>query len=348
MSFLIYGATGYTGTLIAREAVRRGLSPTLSGRDGEKVRALANSYGFDHLTLELWNSVGLEAALGRFDAVLNVAGPFSATAMPIIDACLRTGCTYLDLNGDVPVLAATAARDADALDAGIMLMPAVGFGVVPSDCLASHVASRMPDAQKLTLAIKSSGGISRGTAKSMVESLGRGSTIRRGGRLEQVVGKQEFKTGYDEMPEAFTVVTWGDIVTAYHTTGIADIRVGFQTNRQVSQVAEMSSIMRLAVRTRPVQAILKRQANSMPAGPSAVQLEAGHAEITALVENAGGEKAASQLACPDPYLVSAQAAVEVAMRVVLGEARPGFQTPARMFGADFITEFGDYNRTDLD
>ncbi len=348
MSFLVYGATGYTGTLIAREAERRGLSPTLAGRDGEKVRALADSCGFDYLTLELWNSVGLEAALSRFDAVLNVAGPFSATATPMINACMKTGCTYLDLSGDVPVLEAVAARDAEALEAGIMLMPAVGFGVVPSDCLASHVASRMPDAQKLTLAIKSSGGVSRGTAKSMVESLGRGSAIRRGGRLEMVRGKQEFMTGYEEIPEAFIVASWGDIVTAYHTTGIADIRVGFETNRQLRQVAEMSTMMRLALRTRPVQAILKQQVNRMPAGPSTSQLQAGHAEITALVENAGGEQIASQLACPDPYRLSAETAIEIAMRVTHGEASPGFQTPARMFGADFITEFGEFIRTDLD
>ena len=103
--------------------------------------------------------------------MLHIAGPFSATSKPMADACLRTGTHYFDITGEIDVFEALAARDAEATKAGIMLLPGVGFDVVPSDCLAVHLKQRMPDAIDLKISIGGLNALSHGTAKSMVEGV---------------------------------------------------------------------------------------------------------------------------------------------------------------------------------
>jgi short subunit dehydrogenase-like uncharacterized protein len=142
--FLIYGATGYTGKLTARTAKEKGLEPILAGRNEVKLKALGEPLGFQFRAFDLSDKAKLDTALGEVDAVLHIAGPFSATSKPMADACLRTGTHYLDITGEIDVFEALAARDAEATKAGIMLLPGVGFDVVPSDCLASHLTLQLP------------------------------------------------------------------------------------------------------------------------------------------------------------------------------------------------------------
>jgi short subunit dehydrogenase-like uncharacterized protein len=146
--FLIYGATGFTGKLTARTAKERGLQPILAGRNEAKLKAIAQPLGFSYRVFELSDAAVLDAALGEVDAVLHIAGPFSATSKPMADACLRMGAHYLDITGEIDVFEALAQRDAEARKAGIMMLPGVGFDVVPSDCLALHLKQRLPDAAR--------------------------------------------------------------------------------------------------------------------------------------------------------------------------------------------------------
>jgi short subunit dehydrogenase-like uncharacterized protein len=182
--FLIYGANGYTGGLIARLAVEHGLRPLLAGRDAAGVGALANELGLEHRVFPLDDTAALDAALAGVAAVLHCAGPFSRTSRPMADACLRTGRHYLDITGEIAVFESLAARAAEARAAGITLLPGVGFDVVPSDCLAAHLKRRLPSATRLALAIKGTERFSRGTARTMLENTG--GMVRRAGRLEPV------------------------------------------------------------------------------------------------------------------------------------------------------------------
>jgi len=151
--FLIYGATGYTGKLAAQTARSQGLKPILAGRDETKTRAVAAMHGVEWRAFDLADTARLDAALNEVDAVLHIAGPFSATSKPMADACLRSGRHYLDITGEIAVFEALAGRDAEAKAKGVMLLPGVGFDVVPSDCLAAHVKRRLPDA---TISLNSS------------------------------------------------------------------------------------------------------------------------------------------------------------------------------------------------
>lgn len=94
---MIYGATGYTGKLVAKEAKRQGLNPLLAGRNEAKVKAVAEPLGFEYRAFGLDNNAAMDAALSEVQAVLHIAGPFSKTSKPMLDACLRTKRHYLDI-----------------------------------------------------------------------------------------------------------------------------------------------------------------------------------------------------------------------------------------------------------
>src|SRR5687768_6337878 len=164
-SILVYGANGYTGELIARFAREQRVDLILAGRSSAPVRAVAERYGFEHRVFALDAIPAIVAELDGVSVVLHCAGPFSRTAKPMAEACLKSRVHYLDITGEVSVFEQMVARDAVARRAGVMLLPGVGFDVVPSDCLAAHLKTRLPDATHLVLGIMGLGGkISHGTA----------------------------------------------------------------------------------------------------------------------------------------------------------------------------------------
>src|SRR5262245_5159622 len=184
--FLVYGANGYTGELAVRLAVQRGLRPILAGRSDTTITALAQELRLDHRIFRLDDPAAVDAGLAGVRAVLHCAGPFAHTYRAMAEACLRTKTHYLDVTGEIVVFEALAARDAEAKAAGVMLMPGVGFDVVPSDCLAVHLKQRLPNATHLALGFHTTGRTSRGTATTIVENLGKPGAVRRDGILTPV------------------------------------------------------------------------------------------------------------------------------------------------------------------
>ena len=171
-SWMIYGANGYTGELAAREAVARGLRPVLAGRNGETVGALARELGLEHRAFGLDDPSALVRGIEGMAAVLHCAGPFVHTSRAMVAACLAARAHYLDITGEIAVFEKVLARGEQAREAGVALLPGVGFDVVPTDCLAARLAAALPDATELVLAFASNGAaISRGTQKTMIESL---------------------------------------------------------------------------------------------------------------------------------------------------------------------------------
>src|SRR5258705_8132497 len=151
--FLIYGANGYTGRLITRLAAEKGMHPVLAGRKRQSIEQLADEYYFQAVVFGLDQPADIDNVLSKFSLILNCAGPFSRTSAPVVESCLRTATHYLDITGEINVFESTARHDAAAADRNIMLLPGVGFDVVPSDCLALHLKQRLPSATQLTLAI---------------------------------------------------------------------------------------------------------------------------------------------------------------------------------------------------
>ncbi len=346
-NFLIYGATGYTGKLVARAAHEAGLKPLLAGRNQAKVRAVAEPLGFAWRAFSLDNSASLDAALREVDVVLHIAGPFSHTSKQMVDACLRTGRHYLDITGEIAVLQACAARDEDAKDKNIMIMPGVGFDVVPSDCLAAHMKARLPDATELTLAIGGLEKMSRGTAKSSMESVGDPVKVRRRGRVESVWPPPRRQIDFGKGPKPAIAVGWGDVFTAYFSTGIADITVYFESLAQLEQMAKMPGFVRWLLSTPPMQAVLKFWADTQPEGPTDAERAAGVGILIGEAVNGKGERRVSRLTVPEGYTLTAMTSLEIVRRVLAGDYKEGFQTPSLAYGEGFITQYQNCVLEDL-
>ena len=185
-NILIYGSNGYTGELIVERAADEGAKPVLAGRSHDKIETQAALCELDFRVFALDEPAALDQGLKDMRVVLNCAGPFSRTAAPIAEACIRTGTHYLDITGEIEVFEALASMGDAAKDARVMLMPGTGFDVVPTDCLAAHLKRRMPAATELTLAFKAIGRPSRGTATTMLENIHKGGMIRSSVKLSPV------------------------------------------------------------------------------------------------------------------------------------------------------------------
>jgi short subunit dehydrogenase-like uncharacterized protein len=334
---LIYGANGYTGQLAARHARVLGLPAVLAGRNGEALKALGDELGMPVRVFDLGDSKAVEKGLKDIAVVLHCAGPFSATAQPMIAGCLKTGTHYLDITGEIDVFAYAHSCDAAAKKRGIVLCPGVGFDVVPTDCVAALLKAALPDATRLTLAFEAGGGPSPGTAKSSVEGAAKGGRIRRDGKLVSV--PQAWKVR--EIPFAHgsrkaVTIPWGDVYTAYVSTGIPNIEVYMalppKAIRQMQRMRLFSPLIGLA----PVQSLLKALINRKVRGPDAIRLESTRSQVWGEAENALGERVVAELSTPNGYKLTADAGVEIARRVLAKPPRGGYYTPSQLVGPEIL------------
>ena len=345
---VVYGSTGYTGRLVVAEALARGLRPTLAGRNADAVRAQAEPLGVPWRAAALDDARALDAALGGAAVVLHCAGPFSRTSRPMAAACLRARAHYLDITGEIAVFEALAARDAEARAASVMLLPGVGFDVVPSDCLAAHLARRLPDATRLALAFRA-GSASRGTLETAVEGLGRPGAVRRGGRIVPVppawrTRRIDFGDG---RPRDATTIPWGDVATAWHSTGIPDVEVYAAMPAAARRLLAASRWLAPLLRSGPVRRALARRVRAGPEGPDEAARGRGVGLLWGEAVAADGRRVEARLRTAEPYTLTARTAVHLARRALAGAAPAGFQTPSRAYGADVVLEIADVARVDL-
>ena len=346
-TFLIYGANGYTGELIARAARARGLAPVLASRRASALQALARELGLEQRTFTLDDAAALDAGLAGVGAVLHCAGPFSHTSRPMADACLRTGVHYLDVTGEIAVFEALATCNDAAKQRGVTLLPGVGFDVVPSDCLAAHLKRRLPTADHLRLAFGALLDMSRGTANSTIESLGLPNLVRREGKLvAQRMGALTRVIDLGSGPEIGVAIPWGDVSTAYYSTGIGNIEVYSVPPAPVRIAMKAYPLLAPLLRSQRVQSLLKRRVMAGAAGPSAEQRAHGRSRLWGEVTDRAGGSAVSLLATPEGYTLTIETALASVQRVLAGGVPVGFQTPSLAFGPDFILQMPGVTRTD--
>jgi len=346
--WLLYGANGYTGALVARLAAARGHRPILAGRSADAVCALSDELGLERRLFSLDAPARIEEALAGMGLVLHCAGPFSRTSRPMADACLRVRTHYLDVTGEIEVFEALAGRDAEARSAGVMLLPGCGFDVVPTDCLAAHLARRLPGARRLALGFQAGGRLSRGTATTAIEGLGQGGLVRRGGVLTPVPLASKTRTiDFGAGPRKAVTIPWGDVSTAWHSTGIPDVEFYMAAPLLLRAFAHASRLLGPVLGSPAVRRFLVARARAGAPGPTEEERRRGRAWVWGEVEDAAGGRAESRLATPDGYTLTARAALAVVERVLAGQAPAGFQTPARAFGPDFVLGIEGVTRTDL-
>jgi short subunit dehydrogenase-like uncharacterized protein len=346
-SILIYGATGYTGKLIALASRARGSNFILAGRSAEKVKAVSRPMGLPWRAFDLGERGALDAGIKDVAAVLCAAGPFSATSRPMADACIENGVHYLDITGEIDVFEALAARDAEAKRGGVMLLPGVGFDVVPSDCLAAHLKRRLPDATDLKIYIGGLSNVSRGTAKTMVEGIADAVRLRKNGKMIALNRPNSGSCDFGNGAKPTIQVSWGDVSTAYYSTGIPNIEVQFETVPMLSALGRMPSAIKSLLSLGVTQRVLKSLVDRQPEGPGDDARRKARGVLIGAARNDKGDAVRTRIGTPDGYTLTAMTSVDAAVRVASGEAKAGFQTPSLAFGAEYILGFEGVTREDL-
>jgi short subunit dehydrogenase-like uncharacterized protein len=315
-----------------------------------RLKTQADSLGMEYRLISLDDLQALEVALKEVPVVLNCAGPFQHTYKPVADACLRTGRHYLDITGEIAVFEALAAQDAEAKKAGVMFLPGIGFDVVPSDCLAAHLKHRLPEATHLTLAISSlGGGFTRGTLLSAVEGFPKLGAVRREGKIVQV--PLLWKTREIDFGGGLRTainIPWGDVSTAYYSTGIQNIETYMVLPRSVLRIAPIMRRFGGITKLSFIQRFLRQQVMKMPPGPTVEKRRQGRSRLWGEASDDLGRHAIARLETPDGYNLTAETALRAVERMLAGDFKPGFQTPSLAYGADFILEFDGVHREDLE
>jgi saccharopine dehydrogenase (NAD+, L-lysine-forming) len=335
--WLLYGANGYTGRLVTAVALRMGERPVLAGRSGEAIRPLADAAGLEARVVALGDAAGLRAALADVDAVVHAAGPFSVTSRPMVDACLATRTHYLDITGEIAVFEAVLGRADEARAAGVALLPGVGLDVVPTDCLAARLSAALPGAAELDLALHARGGTSPGTAKTSIEGLATGNRARVEGRIVQIAwGQPVRQVPFADRTRTAVAIPWGDVSSAWHTTGIPTIHTFLAMSPGAAQRARNLAFLEPLMRLRPVLWAAQRLLERTRRGPDEAARQAGRSEFWGEARHEDGRAVQATLSAPNGYALTAESCVRAARRVLDGTVEPGAWTPSRAFGADYV------------
>lgn len=337
-SWLLYGANGYTGQLIAREAVRRGMRPVLAGRSREKIAKLAAQLDCPSMVFDVDDHTSLVSALQRCESVLNCAGPFSLTARSVMQACLATRVHYLDITGEIDVFELAHSVDDKAHRAGIVLCPGVGFDVVPTDSVAAKLKEALPDATHLSLGFDSRSGFSKGTAKTAVESLRDGSKARRDGKIVSLpLGSTTRRIDFGNGERFAVGIPWGDVSTAYFSTGIPNIDVFTASSVNAAKRLRRLNWIRPILRQTLVQRAMKSRIDRRLKPPDQTQRDNNPTYVWGEARNAAGVVKTGRLRVPNGYVLTVLSSLGILEQLLADPHRAGFKTPTMLVGADFIS-----------
>lgn len=340
MGFLIYGASGFTGALIVDLAIKKGVKPVIAGRSEAKIKPIADKYGLDYLVFGLTEKDEIVKSLEKFSLVLNCAGPFTRTSKPLVEACLVTKTHYFDITGEIEVFELVKSYHKKALESQIVLMPGVGFDVVPTDCMADYLHKQLPDATHLELAFANVGGsISHGTVTTLLENLGNKGAARENGKIvPKPIGAKGKIIDFGQLKRFAMTIPWGDVSTAHHTTGIPTIETYAAAPRLAYFFMKLQFLFNPLLRSGFVKRQLQNYVDKKITGPSESQSQKGKSFIWGKVTNAAGTTVEARLTTPEGYKLTAEASLLIIQKVMDSKLIAGYQTPAGMFGYALISE----------
>lgn len=344
---LIYGANGYTGKLITQEAKTRGVDVELAGRNKKAIEIISKDTGFPFHICELNENTKLENLLREFDTVIHCAGPFSETAIPMVEACIKSKTNYLDITGEIWVFEDIMKYHEKAQEAGIVLLPGVGFDVVPTDCLAAYLKDKMPNGNSLELGfVGSKTGMSRGTAVTMAKNISKGGFIRRNGEIKNVPLAYEVKElKFAHREQWCMTIPWGDLMTSYHQTQIPNIKVFSGASIKMINKIKKYQGLKFLLGISWIQKIARKKIENSVQGPSAEDLKNGKTYVLGTVSDHNGNSFTTELITPEAYFLTAKTALTSALKLRDINLK-GYFTPAQAFGKDFILEFENVERID--
>jgi short subunit dehydrogenase-like uncharacterized protein len=336
MDWMIYGANGYTGALTAREAVSRGLKPILAGRNEAAVRELAAKLGLEYRLFALDDPNAVRTGVDGMRLVLHCAGPFSRTSAPMIEACLAAGVHYLDITGEIDVFAAAHRRHDEARRADVVLLPGTGFDVVPTDCVAASLAGALPAAVSLQLAFEAGGGLSPGTAKTSLEGLAKGGWVRRDGELTRVPLAWKTRTvPFPHGDRTAVTIPWGDVYTAWVSTGIPDIEVYVSVPPAAIRRLRRMRYLRPLLGWAWLQGLLQRRIEARVVGPDESRRAGSESTIWGEARSADGRCVSATMITPNGYDLTVTASLGIVAHLLGEDVEGGYYTPSLLMGAGY-------------
>ncbi len=338
---MIYGANGYSAQLIIEELLKRGIRPILAGRNEVTIRKLAKNYSCDYKIFDLSDDSKSIEALTGIHTVLNCAGPFKYTAKDMIDYCLQTGTNYLDITGEMPALAYAFGNDRIAKEKGIVILPSVGFDIIPTDCLAKRLSEQMPGAINLKLGfLNINGKISRGTLLTTLEFLGGTGRIRRNGQMiESPIGQYTVKVKKGNFSFTGISIPWGDVFTSFISTGIPNVEVYMGLPKIVFIFKNILLLFTKLLRIPFIKNVVGNYINKNVTGPNKKERDSTITFVWGRVENGKGEMKEEVYQVMEGYNMTAVGGAESAIRVLNNEVKPGAYTPSLAFGSSYMDLF---------
>ena len=367
---LLYGATGYSGRLIAEEAARQmgradcGMDVVLASRDSHRLSALADRLGL------AWRAFGLDEqhevvdALRGFDVLVNAAGPFSETGERLAKSALAAQCHYLDIGGEVDVYKRMDDLGYVARSRELTLVCGAGHTSALSDLMLDAALAQLgaqaggPEGiGAVRIAVQRMQFLSRGSARTMMRMVREQVTVARAasvdgqerlalthvpvGKIERTFnfGGAEGAGGADAAEPRQRIASAANLIdtlSARNTLRRRQVRA-----HSVESYIDMSTAMRVAYQWGSLAAptfqmpllrgLNQRQVDALPEGPDREERKRNGHRVVLQIENAWRRPVIDWcLATGDPYELTATLALAVAQRI--GDAPRGWQTPAAVLG----------------
>jgi short subunit dehydrogenase-like uncharacterized protein len=343
----LYGAYGYTGRLAAELAAAKKLDVVLAGRNKDALADLGDRLNLETRVVGLGDAKQLSEALKDIACVVHMAGPFAATSAPMLSACLATQTNYVDITGEIEVFEAIWSREEEIQRAGITAVPGAGFDVVPTDCLAAYVARKLEQPPSLVIALRGLESASQGTLRTAIRQVSKPVLCRRAGAIVALDDRSPRCIDFGSGDEPCVPVSWGDVATAFHSTGVGNITVYFRCTKLLRSADILGKLFGPLLRSRIGQIGLAALIRSLPEGPSQAERIGHRSTIWAEAIDSSGTSSKASLTTPDAYDFSANSALEISSRISSLPVALGLVTPSQAFGADFVLSLPGCSRMDI-
>lgn len=338
---MVYGANGYTAQLIIKDLLKLNVKPVLAGRNKNYIEEASNKFNCRYRIFSVDDESKILGNLSGISTLLNCAGPFKYTARKLIDACLSAKVNYLDIEGEVDVLESIRLYDERAKEKGIVILPSVGFDVVPSDCMAKKLSEKMPDATSIQIGLKNEkGGISRGTWLTTFEMLGVPGKIRKDGKIiDSIIGEKTFSIKQNEFKFYGISIPWADVYSAYYSTGIPNVEVYMHFPPALSFLRGLSKLLQKIFSNQSIKKTFSNIVIRSKFGPSKKERENSTSIIIEKLSNDKGDSITEAYRFIDGYCLTASSAANITIKVNNGEVASGVQTPSLAVGSDFMNQY---------
>jgi len=318
---LIYGASGYTGKIIAARAKELNIDFEIAGREPDKTRKLAEELAVDYHIFDVDTDYAWKKALDGKQVLINAAGPFKFTAEQAMKACLNAGVHYLDISAELDTYRLAQLLDREAREAGIQLISGAGL-FVSYDALVVHLSKLVAEPEYLKVGFRHYGGFSRGSVLSSKNIADLGILIRRNSEIIDDPDPQPkmFSFGQEEVECIPTPL--GGIILSYKSTGIPNIEEFFALKLPATELQDLTS-------------------ENLPDGPTQKERAAGRNGISAEVTGKDGKVVKAYVDAPSGYDLTPLSVVAVAHRILNGDFKVGYQSPGSAYGEDILKDIPD-------